>query len=137
MFTSAKSRSSARPGKTPDKAHVARARELARRYQITVWLEDGHWYGKCVEMPHCLGDGRTADAAIAATRQTVVAGLAADLADGMPAPMPASGRSRREQVNIRLSADERSAIEANAARLGFKGMADYIRAVAVSGLRAA
>ena len=77
------------------------------------------------------GDGQTVESAIADAREAVVAGLSADLADGMSAPLPASQGVRSEQVNVRLSADEREAIEANAIRAGFKGMADYIRAVAL------
>jgi predicted RNase H-like HicB family nuclease len=119
------------PAHLPGPAHLARAAELAERYKVTVWIEEGEWYGKCVELPHCMGDGASADAAIASTRQAIRAGLAADLADGLPVPLPARDGVRSQQVNIRLSADERAAIEANAARMGFKGMADYIRARAL------
>ena len=42
------------------------------------------------------------------------------------------------QPRMRLkSADEREAISANALRAGFKGMADYIRAVAIGNVRLA
>ena len=131
MAISAKSRKSLKVGNIPTAQHEAQAAKLAEQYRITLWREDGEWWGRCVELPHCLGDGKTSQAAIEATKQGIVAGLSADLADGIPAPLPAREGVRSEQVNVRLSADERQAIEANAMRAGFKGLADYIRAVAM------
>ena len=131
MATSAKCKRSVKAGKVPLREHLERAGKFALAYKYTLWPEDGEWWARCVEMPHCLGDGKSAEAAIASAREAVVVGLAADLANGMPAPLPAREGVRSEQVNIRLSADEREAIEANAIQAGFKGMADYIRAVAL------
>lgn len=131
MATSATSRRSAKAGSIPSAEHEAQAAKLAEKYRITLWREEGEWWGRCVELPNCMGDGKTSAAAIEATKQAIVAGLSTDLARGMPAPLPAREGVRSEQVNVRLSADERQAIEANAKRAGFKGLADYIRAVAL------
>ena len=127
MSTSAKSRSSVKV----TAQHKANAAKLAEKYRITLWQEDGDWFGRCVELPNCMGDGSTPEAAIAATKETIIAGLSTDLARGLSAPLPARNAIRSEQVNVRLSADEREAIEANALRAGFKGLADYLRAVAL------
>jgi predicted RNase H-like HicB family nuclease len=126
-----KSRSSAKAGKRPTVEHVREAAKMAVQYQVSVWSEDGHWYGRCAELPNCLGDGDTADACVASVREAVVAGLAADLADGLGAPAPARQGIRTEQVNVRMSLDERSAIEAAASRLGFRGISDYMRSAAI------
>lgn len=131
MAISARSRKSLKVGNLPTAQHEAEAARLAELYRITLWQEDGEWWGRCVELPHCLGDGATCDAAVKATKQGIAASVSADLADGIPAPLPAREGVRSEQVNVRLSADERQAIEANAIRAGFKGLADYIRAVAL------
>ena len=131
MATSVKSKGSVKVGNIPTAQHEAKAAALAEKYRITLWHEDGEWWGRCVELPNCLGDGKTPVAAIAATRQAVIAALSADLADGIPAPLPAREGVRSEQVNVRLSADERQAIEANALQAGFRGLADYIRTVAL------
>lgn len=131
MATSAKSRKSAKVSKLPTAQHEAQAARLAEKYRITLWREDGEWWGRCVELPHCLGDGKSPEAAIECTKEAILASLSTDLADGIPAPLPAREGVRSEQVNVRLSADEREAIEANAHRAGFKGLADYIRAVAL------
>jgi predicted RNase H-like HicB family nuclease len=131
MRTTGKSKKSAKANDLPTQAHYDQAAKAAREYRFTLWQEDGEWYSRCVELPLCMGDGKTPEAAIAAGREAVVAGLGADLAAGMSAPPPAREGIRNEQVNVRLSADERAQIEANAARAGFKGLADYIRAVAL------
>ncbi len=137
MATTATSRKSLRVSSIPTAQQVAEARKLAREYKYTVWPEDGECWSRCVELPHCLGDGKDVESAIEAARETVVAGLAADLAAGMPAPHPAREGVRSEQVNVRLSADERATIEANAQRAGFKGMADYIRIMALGSVHIA
>ncbi len=131
MATTATSRKSMKASSIPTAQQVAKAAKLAKEYKYTVWPEDGEWWSRCVELPHCMGDGKDVESAIEAARETVAAGLAADLAAGMPAPHPAREGVRSEQVNIRLSADERATIEANAQRAGFKGMADYIRIMAL------
>lgn len=131
MATSAKPKGSVKIDNTPSAKHDAQAAKLADRYRITLWQDEGEWWGRCVELPNCLGNGKTPEAAFAATKQAVIASLASDLADGIPVPLPAREGVRSEQVNIRLSADEREAIEANAIAAGFKGLADYIRAVAL------
>lgn len=135
MSTSAKSKKSAKANNAsssiPTAQHEAHAASLADKYRITLWREEAEWWGRCVELPLCLGSGRTPQQAIDSTKEAIVAGLATDLARGIPAPIPAREGVRSEQVNVRLSPDEREAIESNARRAGFKGLADYIRAVSL------
>lgn len=136
MSASAKSRRSARASSAPGPEHLRKAGEFAERYRLSLWMEDGRWYGRCAELPNCMGDGKTPEDCIRSVRQSIIAGLAADLADGLPAPAPARQGVRTGQVNVRLSPDELAAIEANAERFGFKGVADYIRSIALVGFRA-
>lgn len=42
-------------------------------------------------------------------------------------------KRRTEQLNIRVTPEERAALEAAAKKRGFRGLADYLRAVAFSG----
>ena len=79
-------------------AHVRQATKLAGQYQVSVWTEGGRWYGRCVEMPNCMGDGKSADACVSAVREAVVAGLSADLDDGMDAPAPQIAAARRKRA---------------------------------------
>jgi predicted RNase H-like HicB family nuclease len=93
--------------------------------------DDGWWYGRSVELPGVMGDGRTPQAAVAATRAAVITALATMFEEGDVPPTPARLGARTEQVNIRLSAEERLRIEALARQGGFKGMGDYMRAMAL------
>ena len=42
-------------------------------------------------------------------------------------------KARSVQVNVRMSAEERARLRAEARRRGFRGVADYLRAAALSG----
>jgi predicted RNase H-like HicB family nuclease len=107
---------------------LAKARELAARYQMILWYEDGEWYGRGLEMPHVYGDGRTPAQCIEDTREAFV-GMAATLLErGEKPPAPAKSGQRTAQVNVRLTAEEKALLEAVAERKGFSGLSDFIRA---------
>ncbi|MDP7071229.1 MAG: hypothetical protein QF561_07785 [Phycisphaerales bacterium] len=110
---------------------LSRARSHANHFSIVVEQDDGWWYGRSVELPGVMGDGRTPQAAVAATRAAVITALATMFEEGDVPPTPARLGARTEQVNIRLSAEERLRIEALARQGGFKGMGDYMRAMAL------
>lgn len=110
---------------------MAQAREAAAKYQIVVQCEDGEWYGRGLEMPHVFGDGRTAEECIVDTRNALVGAAAFLIEQGRRLPNPAANGRRTEQVNVRLSSDEKALLEASAKSKGFTGLSDFIRAVAV------
>lgn len=48
--------------------------------------------------------------------------------------MPPTSVSRRsEQINIRLTSEEKLLLEEESQRNGYKGLSDYVRAVALAG----
>jgi len=110
---------------------LRRARAIAERYQVVVWHEDGDFYGRGVELPLVMADGRTADACVAATRAAFVAAIATLLEKGAVVPPPASEGVRTEQVNVRLSAEEKLALETSAKQQGYRGLSDFVRAAAL------
>jgi uncharacterized membrane protein len=103
-----------------------------------VWFdsEEKEYYGRGVELPLAMGDGRTADACMENTVKAFVSVLATMLEAGQTPPAPASGGKRDQQVNVRLSSDERLILETAARRQGFTGVSDFVRAVALSGAKA-
>ena len=111
---------------------LARATKVASRYQIVLWFADGEYYGRGVELPGVLGDGKTPDACMAHVRQGLIATIATMIELGESPPPPASEGARTEQVNIRFSAEEKLAIETAARQQGFRGVSDYVRATALS-----
>ncbi len=136
---SAKSKKSAKGSKYLRRpfapAVLAEARKLVGQYQVVLSCEDGHWYGRGLELSNVLGDGKTADAAVVDTRKALVAVVATMIEEGERPPAPAQSGRRTEQVNVRLSADEKLLLETVAKRKGYSGMSDFIRAVAVEAAR--
>ena len=110
---------------------VAEARETAARYQIVVQFEDGEWFGRGLEMPHVFGDGPTAEACVANTREALTSAVAYLLENDQRVPAPAVTGRRNEQVNVRLTVEEKLLLEASAKQKGFSGLSDFIRAAAV------
>jgi predicted RNase H-like HicB family nuclease len=114
-----------RPGKRDlrrpfDPKVLARARTIAADYQIVIWLEDGEFYGRGVELPGTFDDGKTPDECVAKTREAL-------------ATTPASQEKRTEQINLRVTAEERLRLDVLAKQNGFKGVADYLRARGLAG----
>lgn len=129
---SAKSKKSSRAINRPFDADVmARAEEIAGRYQIILFQEEGRWYGRGLELPHVFGDGKTAHQCIADTREALAGAVAFLLEEGKRPPAPAREGNRTAQINIRLTAEERALLETTSRRKGFSGLSDFVRAAAM------
>jgi predicted RNase H-like HicB family nuclease len=115
-----------------DPAILKRARQIADRYQVVVRYEDGKYYGRGLELPGAMDDGKTPDECVTNTREAMVAVVGYMLEEGQTPPLPASEGARTEQVNVRLTAEERLAMEQAAQRQGFRGLSDYVRAAALA-----
>ena len=102
------------------------------RYQVLVSFEDGEYYGRGLELPGVMADGKTPAACYAATREAMQFTVATMLEDGRTPPPPASEGQRTEQVNIRLTPEEKLEIEKAAQQRGFRGLADFLRASAIT-----
>jgi predicted RNase H-like HicB family nuclease len=115
-----------------DPAVVKRAREIASKYQVIIQQEEGEFIGRGLELPNAYEDGGTADECVKKTREMFVTVVAAMIEAGEVPPPPASEGKRTEQVNVRLSAEEKLVLEASARRHGNAGLAEYIRSVALA-----
>ncbi len=111
-----------------DKKILATARKIAAQYEVIMSFEDGEWYGRGVEMPTVFGDGKTPNDCVENTREGFVAAIAYLLETGQPVPAPANEGKRTEQVNVRLTTEEKVILNAAAQSKGYRGLADYIRA---------
>jgi predicted RNase H-like HicB family nuclease len=107
------------------------AAEIVALYQVVLESDGGHWYGHGVELPHVFADGATPDECVAATRQALTAAVAYLLEQGRTPPAATRSRQRTQQVNVRLTSQEKAAIGETARRKGFSGLSDYIRAAAL------
>jgi len=120
------------PARPFDPEILSRARAIADRYQIVLEREDDWWYGHGLEQPGAGGDGATPEAAVADTREALVAVTAYMIEKGQRPPAPAKEGRRTEQVNIRLTAEERLHLEGRSQAQGFRGLSDYVRATALA-----
>ena len=107
---------------------LSKAKKIAGKYEIILNQADGEWYGKGVEMPTVFGDGKTPDKCTESMREALTAAVAYLLEQGEVVPAPASEEKRTEQVNIRLTCEEKVILMASARSHGYKGLADFIRA---------
>jgi predicted RNase H-like HicB family nuclease len=130
--TKPRSRSKADVRRPFDPRVLARAREIAAGYQVVMWTEDGEYYGRGVELPSTMGDGATPDACMKATREALTVTVAYMLEQGEAPPPAASEEKRTEQINLRVSAEEKLRLETLARQHGFKGVADYLRATGLA-----
>ena len=134
---SGKSRKSAKAVERPFSAQVLKeARKIAVEYQVILHCEGGHWYGRGLEMPHVFGDGNTADRCIEDTQEALCGAVACMLEQGQRPPAPARQGTRTQQVNVRLTAEEKAVLEATAKNQGFRGLSDFLRAAALDSVHA-
>lgn len=107
---------------------LARARKLARAYQLVISEEPELGYiGRTVEMPFVMADGQTIEACAEEVFEATSGAIATLLEVGERPPTPAYEGKRDQQVNIRLSAEEKLRLEEAARREGFRSLSDYLR----------
>ncbi|HEV8290562.1 MAG TPA: type II toxin-antitoxin system HicB family antitoxin [Tepidisphaeraceae bacterium] len=114
---------------------LRRAKDIADSYQIIIQAEDGEYYGRGLEMPYVMNDGKTPDQCVKATREALTAAVAYLLESGKAPPPPASEQTRSEQINIRVTTEEKLLLEEAARSRGFRGISDYVRSASLSNLR--
>jgi len=114
-----------------DKAILAAAKRLVNAYDIVMRHEEGKWVGHALEYPEAIGVGKTVQECMVETRKTLLVGVASMLEDGDTPPTPARQNVRSEQVNLRLTPEEKAVLESRSRAKGFRGIADFIRAAAL------
>lgn len=114
---------------------LRRAAELSKQYQVILELDGGQWFGRGLELPGAMGDGKTPDKCVAATREAMISAVASMLEEGERPPAPASSGLRAMQVNVRLTAEEKALLESAAHNRGFNGLSDFIRFVALEAMK--
>jgi predicted RNase H-like HicB family nuclease len=111
-----------------DPAILKRARAIAEQYQVILRREDGEWFGRGLELPNAHEDGATPEACVRKTRAMFVTVVAYLLEEGQTPPAPASDAVRDQQVNIRLTTEEKLRLEESSKQAGFRGVSDFMRA---------
>jgi predicted RNase H-like HicB family nuclease len=114
---------------------LRRAAQIAARYQIVIQQEEDGYYGRGLEMPGVMNDGRTPAECLKATRESLVSAVAYLLESGKTPPAPAAENRRSEQINVRLTPEERVLLEEAARRKGFRGVSDFVRNASLSNIQ--
>ena len=105
----------------------AAAEKIVDAYDIVLRREDDQWVGHALEYPEALGVGKTVQQCMEATRESLIAGVGTMLEMGDTPPVAARQNVRSEQVNLRLTPEEKALIESRSRAKGFRGVADYVR----------
>jgi predicted RNase H-like HicB family nuclease len=110
---------------------MAKAKKIAHEYQVILACEEGHWYGRGLELPNIHGDGKTVAQCVENTREAFCGWVAYLIEEGQRPPTPAREGTRTMQINVRLTAEEKALLEVTAKRKGFSGLSDFVRAAAM------
>ena len=71
---------------------------IAERYQMTLWRENGEWYGQGVEEPGVYADGRTVAECARNLRKALAIAVAWNLEDGEAIVPPIIDQEQRRKA---------------------------------------
>lgn len=115
-----------------DPAIWKEAQQIAATYQMLITTDpDLGYFGRTVEMPMVMADGKTLAACAKQVLEATTLTIASVLEDGESPPRPASEGKRDQQVNLRLTGLEKLELEAAANREGYRSVSDFIRSAAL------
>ncbi len=109
------------------------AKRISDGYRIVLERNDRLGFiGSSVEMPTVFADAKTPEQCYKAIQEALMVAVATMLECGQRPPQPASAGMRTEQVNVRLTAEEKLLFDNAAKNLGFKGVSDFLRNAALN-----
>jgi len=112
---------------------MRKAKKIASDYRIILERNERLGFiGSSVELPTVFADAKTPDKCYKATQEALMVAIATMIERGQRPPQPASAGRRTEQVNVRLTAEEKLLFANAAMNLGFKGISDFIRSTALN-----
>ena len=107
---------------------MRRAGKIVADYRIILERHERLGYiGSAVELPTVFADAKTPQKCYKAAQEALMVAVATMIECGQRPPQPASAGMRTEQVNVRLTAEEKLLFANAAMNLGFKGVSDFIR----------
>lgn len=113
-----------------DKQVLERARKIAGSYTFVIERDPTLGYvGWTREMPGVLADGPSVESCARAAVFAVETAVAAMIEQGETPPVSSAREKRTEQVNLRLTRSEKVLLSQESTRRGFRGLADFVRAL--------
>jgi predicted RNase H-like HicB family nuclease len=89
------------------------------------------YFGRTIELPYAMSGGKTPAECAASVLEATTLAVATMLEHGERPPAPASDARREQQLNIRITADERLRLEEGARKAGFRSISDFVRTAAL------
>ena len=112
---------------------VRKAGKIVADYRIILERNERLGFiGSSVELPTVFADAKTPEKCYKAVQDALMVAVATMIECGQRPPQPASMGLRTEQVNVRLTAEEKLLFANAAMNLGFKGISDFIRNTALN-----
>jgi predicted RNase H-like HicB family nuclease len=112
---------------------VRKAKKIVADYRIILERNERLGFiGTSVEIPTVFADAKTPEKCYKAVQEALMVAVATMIECGQRPPQPASMGLRTEQVNVRLTAEEKLLFANAAMNLGFKGISDFIRSTALN-----
>lgn len=112
---------------------VRKARQIVADYRIILERNERLGFiGSSVELPTVFADAKTPEKCYRTVEEALMVAVATMIECGQRPPQPASAGRRTEQVNVRLTAEEKLLFANAAMNLGFKGISDFIRNTALN-----
>ncbi len=119
-----------------DLAILKQAREIATQYTVILQPDpELGYFGRGLEMPYAMGDGKTPDECVGQTREAFIAAVATMLEKKETPPAPASEARRQEQVNVRVTAEEKLLLEQGARSKGYRSVSDFVRSASLASVQ--
>ncbi len=110
-----------------------KAQKIAGSYRIIMDKNENLGFvANSVELPTVFADGKTPDECYKAIEKALTVAVATMLEVGQKPPVPASSRIRTEQINVRITSEEKMLLADAASSMGFKGISDFIRNIALN-----
>lgn len=112
---------------------VRKAKNIVADYRIILERNERLGFiGSSVELPTVFADAKTPEKCYRTVEDALMVAVATMIECGQRPPQPASAGRRTEQVNVRLTAEEKLLFANAAMNLGFKGISDFIRNTALN-----
>ena len=112
---------------------LQKAKKIASDYRIILERNDRLGFiGSSVELPTVFSDAKTPEQCYKATQEALMVAVATMIERGQRPPQPASAKKRNEQVNVRLTSEEKILLSNAASNFGFKGISDFLRNAALN-----
>lgn len=112
---------------------VRKAKKIVTDYRIILERNERLGFiGSSVEIPTVFADAKTPEKCYKSVQEALMVAVATMIECGQRPPQPASMGLRTEQVNVRLTAEEKLLFANAAMNLGFKGISDFIRSTALN-----